>query len=490
MKTNVIVADEKFKDLFKNVNAKFLLPTEYILKLNDYKGTSFNLYNLGNSTNYQTNSYYVSLLAHARNHRVFPSITLIQDLKYKEFHYFYSDDLNSQVQKKLKKIQSDHFEISSYFGFNLANSYNEICKQFYKILQAPLFRIYFKRNGNFWHIEKIKLLSLNDLSDSHLDFVKETAKDYFSKEHRYRSYKSKSLFDIAIWIDPNEEHPPSNEKALEKFIKAGNDLGLNVDIITKKDTQSILEYDGLFIRETTKLNHITYRIARKAEYEGLVVIDDPNSILKCTNKIFLEELLDELKINRPRSAVLHKKNYKELHNHLGFPKILKKPDSAFSQGVFKAKNEEEYFSICNKLFEKSELILMQEYIQTDFDWRIGILNDKILYACKYYMAHGHWQIINYNKKTISEGDHENIPVEKVPKEVAEIALKACKHIGSGLYGVDIKELNGKVFVIEVNDNPSIDSGVEDGLLGNDLYLKIMQYFLDKCHEKRTVNGNS
>jgi glutathione synthase/RimK-type ligase-like ATP-grasp enzyme len=39
-------------------------------------------------------------------------------------------------------------------------------------------------------------------------------------------------------------------------------------------------------------------------------------------------------------------------------------------------------------------------------------------------------------------------------------------------------------VIEVNDNPSIDAGVEDQYLGEDLYRRIMQEFLRRMERKR------
>ncbi len=46
-------------------------------------------------------------------------------------------------------------------------------------------------------------------------------------------------------------------------------------------------------------------------------------------------------------------------------------------------------------------------------------------------------------------------------------------MGDGLYGVDLKEVGGNVYVIEVNDNPSIESGVEDKLLGVKLYQAVI-----------------
>jgi glutathione synthase/RimK-type ligase-like ATP-grasp enzyme len=50
-------------------------------------------------------------------------------------------------------------------------------------------------------------------------------------------------------------------------------------------------------------------------------------------------------------------------------------------------------------------------------------------------------------------------------------------IGNGLYGVDMKEKDGECYVIEINDNQSIDSGVEDAVLEEELYVKIMSGLL-------------
>ena len=72
---------------------------------------------------------------------------------------------------------------------------------------------------------------------------------------------------------------------------------------------------------------------------------------------------------------------------------------------------------------------------------------------------------------------DTLPTFEVPKAVLEAVLKITQPIGNGLYRVDVKEKDGKGFVIEVNDNPSIDRGVEDLYLGNELYYLIMADFL-------------
>ncbi|MEM2093345.1 MAG: hypothetical protein QXE16_03570, partial [Candidatus Bathyarchaeia archaeon] len=67
--------------------------------------------------------------------------------------------------------------------------------------------------------------------------------------------------------------------------------------------------------------------------------------------------------------------------------------------------------------------------------------------------------------------------DNAPEKLKETALKACSIIGNGLYGVDIKEINGQYLVVEVNDNPSIYRGYED-LRDKDLYEKIIRYLAD------------
>lgn len=88
----------------------------------------------------------------------------------------------------------------------------------------------------------------------------------------------------------------------------------------------------------------------------------------------------------------HKPFVKEPPKTLGFPLILKQPDSSFSQGVLKVDSMDEYITETENLFEMSDLLIAQKFTPTPFDWCIGILNGSPLYACRYHMARKHWQI--------------------------------------------------------------------------------------------------
>src|SRR6056297_1729509 len=158
--------------------------------------------------------------------------------------------------------------------------------------------------------------------------------------------------------------PPSDKVALKRFEKAGRKLGINVEQITRRDYMRLPEYDGLFIRETTAIDHHTYRFARKAAAEGMVVIDDPVSILRCTNKVFLADLLKNNRVPTPKTLILSKDQkdvVQRVIGELGLPVVIKIPDGAFSRGVIKAKDEAGLQAGLKDLFRQSALVLAQEY---------------------------------------------------------------------------------------------------------------------------------
>lgn len=252
--------------------------------------------------------------------------------------------------------------------------------------------------------------------------------------------------------------------------------------ITRKDYMRLAEFDALFIRQTTSVNHYTYQFAKKAESEGLVVIDDPTSILRCTNKVYLADLLNTHKIDTPKTRIVKQsssKGLKELEQEIGFPMVLKIPDGSFSRGIVKVENQQALEAEAKILFEESALLLAQEFMYTEYDWRIGVINHKPLFACRYFMVSDHWQIYKHETDNTESGGFDTLPSFEAPKAVIDIALKATKLIGNGFYGVDIKQSGDRVVVIEVNDNPSIEHGVEDAYLGKQLYSEIIKDFIER-----------
>lgn len=467
--------------------------TSSIITVKDYLQNQFLsnqshlVINLSNNLGYNSEGYYCSLLAQARGHKIIPNVETINKLK-SEALIRLEKPLQKLLYQWIKKseIQEDYWNLDIYFGKCKEKGLEKIAKYIFEQFHSPILRVTFNTNEKN-QIEKISQLTLSELSDNQQDVFAGALDEFSKKVWREPRSKKANRYDLAILYDPEEKLPPSDKKALSRFIELAKKMNINAELITAEDSYRLLEFDALFIRQTTALNHITYQLAQKAELADMVVIDDPVSIIRCTNKVYLKELLDKENVLTPRSKLVfnsNENNYEEIIQELGSPLVIKIPDGSFSQGVKKITNEQEFYAALELLFGESAILLIQEYIPTEYDWRIGILNKEPLFACKYFMAKGHWQIYNHksNGKS-SSGDYETIPIYNVPKSVIKTAQKTTGLIGKGLYGVDLKLIDDKCYVIEVNDNPNIDYGVEDSILGDELYNQILREFVFRLEEK-------
>lgn len=442
------------------------------------------VFNLCRSYRYQSAGYYVSLLAAARGHRPVPGISTIQDLKTMSIIRAVSEDLDDLIQESLKTVRSKTFTLSIYFGRNMAKRYDRLSLHLFNLFHAPLLRAQFARDKH-WQIKSIGPIAANDVPDSHWPAVLEFAQEYFAGKHPRVAKRRVPSFTIAVLTNPEEKDPPSDPKAISRFVRAAQELGLGCELIGRDDYGHLGEFDGLFIRETTGVNHHTYRFARRAEAEGLIVIDDSLSILRCTNKVYLAELMNRHHLPIPKTVIAHRDNAEEVLREIGFPCILKQPDSSFSRGVVKVENLGELHEALERFLDRSDLLIAQEFLATTFDWRIGVLDRRPLYACKYHMAPNHWQIVKRDGDSEPRyGKVETLPVELAPRQVVRLALRAANLIGDGLYGVDVKQMGRRCTLVEVNENPTIEAGVEDAVLREDLYRRVMGVFLARIERAK------
>ncbi len=443
--------------------------------------------NLCSSYSYLSDGYYCSLLAEARGHHVIPSVKVLNDLGKKALYQLQLEDLSPTLTRAFKSRANPNNEITllSYFGTTAEPAFQELARQLFDRFSCPVLEVSLMFRQQ-WEINGLKPISHRVLDDPQQTVFAEALDKFSKKVWRKGRARKAARYDLAMLINPEEQLPPSNRGALKKFIKIGRELGIEVELISKQHYGRLPEFDALFIRETTGIDHHTYRFAKKAEAQGLVVIDDPTSMLRCANKVYLADLFRTHHVPCPKTWLLHKGNALHLDNvesEAGFPMVIKIPDGSFSRGIVKVNNRQELNSKVEELFQKSALLLAQEFLYTEFDWRIGIFNNRALYACRYYMVKNHWQIYHHHQSRIDSGHFETLPTFEVPKAVLEAALKATQPIGNGLYGVDVKEKNGKGYVIEVNDNPNIDSGIEDKYLGDELYRLIMGEFLRRMENR-------
>ncbi|MBW2962021.1 RimK family protein [Mesonia aestuariivivens] len=480
----IIVADQLKPWEFLQEDIKIISAQDYLTTPSYATLKNVRVFNLCKDYSYQSKGYYVSLLAEARGHLPIPASKNLVDLRVPKLVKVISEEFDDLVQQSLKNIKSREFVLSIYFGQNVAAKYKELSAMFFKHFQIPFLRVKFTFTHK-WTIQNIRAIANSEIPKDHRESMKSFALQYFSKKRYDTAKPSKFLYDLAILVNPDDPAPPSNLKAIKKFIEVAEKNNFYVEVVSPKDLSRLSAFDALFIRQSTEVNNEAYAFARKAQQENIAIIDYPDAILKCCNKVFMAEALQNANIDAPKTKIVYQENIEEVLKEVKLPCVLKSPDSTFSFGVKKAKTEPEYFEMVQDMLKTSDLIIAQEYCPSDYDWRIGILDGKAFYACRYYMAKGHWQIYNWDakEKDDQDGNADCLPIEKVPAKIMEAALKSAKIMGQGLYGIDVKEVDGKALVIEINDNPNIDFGVEDAHYGEEVYQQIIKALKKRLEDK-------
>ena len=268
---------------------------------------------------------------------------------------------------------------------------------------------------------------------------------------------------LGIFVDRKTLSNSEQLNALIRCRDVAEELGHDVDFIFPVDISKIPKMDALFIRARTDPMNITYVAARMAKFHGIPVIDDPESIQICSDKINMYSHLMKKSVSLPRTIFLSRndlsvEHVSHLFDEMGSPLVVKEPSTSFSLRVEKVYTVAEFFKVARRFIKMSDWIVVQQFIESKYDWRIGVLDGKLLYACKYTIPSVTFKIqASVNGHLIYCGV-ESVPPDCVPPPVIQLGIDAANAIGRGLYGVDIKNNNGDAYVIEVNDNPSLESG--------------------------------
>ena len=274
------------------------------------------VFNLCRSYRYQSLGYYVTLLATARGHKPLPNIMTIQDMKSQTVVRFVSDDLDDLIQDSLAPIESDKFTLSIYFGRNLARRYDRLSLHLFNLFQAPLLRAQFTRNGK-WQLRQIGPVPVDGIPSQHRPFVVDVATEHFAG--RRTAVRRRTSAEIRSGAAGKcRRAAAAFGREGHRTVRAGR-RGLRPAY--RLDRPRRLRPAGRVRRpvhsrdDGRQPSYLPF--ARRAAMEGLVVVDDPESILRCSNKVYLAELLSRHKIRIPRTVIVNKDNIDSIGQRAG-----------------------------------------------------------------------------------------------------------------------------------------------------------------------------
>lgn len=460
---------------------------DYIMQPRATRRSVPKILNLSRSYGYQTLGYYCSLLAEARGHKVVPTVTTVLELTRRASYVYALAELDDTLNRTIRRLADPptaSFRLLICLGHADDPRFARLGRQLFDAFRCPILEVFVKA-GETWRIRKLAPVSIAELGDAGKTLLASAIEAHFRQPWKSPRAKAALRFTLAVLFDPKAELPPSDLPTIRHFERIAEGMGLGVEVITKNDFDRIPEFDALWIRENTNIDHYTFRFAKRAEQEGMPVIDDSNSIIRCTNKVYLAELLQANGVPTPKTVIISSvKDLPGLEARLSYPMVLKIPDGSFSRGVAKVGDRSELERMVRGMLEDSDLILAQEFMYTEYDWRVGVLDGEPLFVSQYMMARKHWQIIRHTEggRPI-EGAFKTMAVAAVPREIVETGVRAARLIGRGLYGVDIKSSERGVYVIEVNDNPNLVHDVEDAAERDAVWHRLASWFLRRLQRE-------
>ena len=250
---------------------------------------------------------------------------------------------------------------------------------------------------------------------------------------------------------------------------------------------TILFSRGLGTQGMTNIQNWT-DIIHEFELEGYVTIPSLANWYKCSSKYLTDILCRQEGLRTPKTIPIAysddtERVMKQLNNK--FPVILKASiGSQTGVGVLIQESMRSLYSTVQmlKLYDRNLALLLQEYIKTDYDVRVIVLDGEILGTMK--------------REVISDGDFRSnvsLGAESTSFKLTAIeerdSLAAADAVEGRLVGVDFIPAKDREkeqpYILEVNSMPGF-GGIEK--IEKGLTQKILEYFKDRRTWKTGQDG--
>ena len=241
-------------------------------------------------------------------------------------------------------------------------------------------------------------------------------------------------------------------------------------VVHGSDTIAVIR--GSVVRKDSWLD-----IVSTLEKHSICVANSRKCINICTDKYRTSLKLADYGIRQPKTVLItDPENSVKAFDMLDtdFPVIMKTLRGSKGVGVLFIESEKSLDSIVqilNKQDEDTDLLL-QEYIQTDYDVRVHVLGGKVFAAMKRPVVEGDF------RSNVSQGS-EPKKIKLTETEIEE-SLKAAKAVGGLWTAVDFIPSKNRdkepPFVIEVNSSPGTE-GIEEAS-GQNISKEIIEFFAD------------
>jgi len=260
----------------------------------------------------------------------------------------------------------------------------------------------------------------------------------------------------------------------------------NIPILknVKNDGIIILDKNNTvcFVRGSVSKKKSCIDLLSQIERHEIFCINHRNTIEQCSDKFRTILKLADANIPVPKTALISNENgmkiaFEKVGNN--FPVVLKTLTGSKGVGVFTANDWPSLKSTMQTIWKISDEteILIQEYIESDYDIRVHVLGNDVIAAMKRYKIKDDFRS-NYSLG----GEIEEI---KLTKQQEEIAIYAAKAMNATWSGVDMMMDDDTPMIIEVNSSPGTE-GIEKAT-GKNIVGIVIDYISDRKNwTKKTI----
>ncbi|MDC6350543.1 RimK family alpha-L-glutamate ligase [Zeaxanthinibacter sp. PT1] len=212
-------------------------------------------------------------------------------------------------------------------------------------------------------------------------------------------------------------------------------------------------FDAIIPRIGTKVTAHGAMVVKQFELNGIFSSASSGGITRARNKVKTLQLLSRKKIPIvPTLITVNPSTLEEQIDLLGGPPvIIKLQEGTQGIGVILAETTRSARSIVDTLNHLDTDILIQKYIEESNgeDLRLFVVGQKVVGSMKRFSAVG-----DFRSNMHRGGSAEAI----IPTaQESHMALKAVKHLGLGIAGVDMVRSHNGPLLLEVNASPGLEA---------------------------------
>ena len=439
--------------------------------------------NLSRSYNYQSKGYYASLLAEARGHRVIPTVETMLDLRELKLYEQSLPELQEALTAAASKAHATEdttFDLLFCFGFAQDQRFEAFGRLLFDWYRCPAIEVTITP-GKRWKIDRLRARPLAKLGPDETEFFRTSLHRHTQRDWRNPRGRPIARYSLAVLHDPQDELPPSSPETLRHFQRIAEKQSVEVELITRRQLAELAEFDALFIRATTSIDNFTYRFAAARPKRGHAghrrsAVDDP---------LHQQGLPARASGGARRARAADGDAGRRRRPHQGRTPARLADGGQDSRRLVLARRAQ------GRERRGAEDAVRQAVRGHRPPAGAEIHADQIRLAgrragrraaVRLPVPDGARPLADHQARAErSAGGRLEDACRSATRRppVIDAALKAARAIGPGLYGVDIKETDGAIVVIEVNDNPNLEHGVEDQIGKDEVWTRILNWFIKR-----------